>query len=98
MFHFVDSHIVSDDIKNDADQYFDPIYSELENLNCVDRHRVTQRCIGTCCVAGCSSLEQHLSKKQKAHTQTNRHYKGKNCSLVPDSVATSHMFTEESDF
>ena len=43
-------------------------------------------------------MEKPPAKKQKAHTQTNKHYKGKQRSLVPDSGTTLYMFTEENDF
>ena len=98
LFQFIDSHTACNDFKNDIDRYFHPSYSELEKLNCIDRHVVTQRCISTCRFAGRSSSDQSPTKKQKARTQTNKHYKGKQHTLVPDSGAPSHMFTEESDF
>ena len=98
LFQFIDSHTACNDFKNDIDRYFHPSYSELEKLNCIDRHGVTQRYIGTCCFAGSLSSDQSPTKKQKTCTQTNKHYKGKRCTLVPDSGATPYMFTKESDF
>ena len=98
VFQFEDSHTVSNDIKNDVDRYVHPIYSELEKLERVDRHEVTQCCIGTCRLASQLSSDHLLAKKQKARTQTNNHYKGKRRTLVPDSEDISHMFTEKSDF
>ena len=86
-FQFVDSHPAYNDFKNDVDWYFCPIYSELEKLNCIDRHVVTQRCISTCRFAGRSSSDQSPTKKQKARTQTNKHYKGIQRTLVPFPVA-----------
>ena len=58
---------------------------------------MTQHCIGTCRFAGCLSSDQSPTKKQKACTQTNKYYKGKLRTLVPNSEATSHMSTEESN-
>ena len=74
------------------------IYSELEKLNPVDRHGVTQRCIGTCRMVGRLSFDDQPAKKQKARTQTHKHYKSKRHKLCPNSGATSHMFTHEGDF
>ena len=73
VFQFVDSHTASNDLKNDKDDYFLPIYSELEKLNRIDRHGVTQRCVGTCRMAGRSSFDDLPDKRQKARTQTNKH-------------------------
>ena len=97
VFQFVDSHTTVNDLKNDIDDYFQPIYSKLEKLNLIDRHGVTQRCIGTCRMAGRSSFDDKPAKNQKARTQTNKHYKDKRRKLCPDSGTTSHMFTHESD-
>ena len=49
-------------------------------------------------MTGDSSSIQFSDKKQKAHTQTKKHYKGNHRTLVPDSGASSHMFTEKSNF
>ena len=98
VFQFVDSPTASNDFKNDVDEYLHPIYNELEKLNRVDRHGVTQQCIGTCRKAGRLSMDDQPAKNQKASIQTNKHYKGKLCKLCPDSGASSHMFTEEGDF
>ena len=68
VFQFVISHTAANDLKNDLDDYFHPIYSKLEKLNRVDRHGVTQRCIRTCRRAGRSSFNDQSAKKQKART------------------------------
>ena len=86
LFQFVDSHTAANDLKNDIDGYFHPIYSELEKLNRVDRNGVTQRCVGTCRMAGQSSFVDQPAKQQKARTQTNKHYKGKRRNYVPTAV------------
>ena len=49
-------------------------------------------------MAGRSSFDDQPAKRQKACTQTNKHYKSKQRRLCPDSGATSNMFTHENNF
>ena len=99
LFQFVDAHTESNDLNHGDDSYFTPIHSELKLLNCIDIHCITQHCISIC--PNTSVIYNHSSKRKlplSPSPRTKKQFKWQRRDLVPNSGATSHMFTHESDF